>query len=129
MVDDLIMPIIGIIGKADFTNLFLPLSRAVTASNLVDARKQGGVLAYGDFITVVINFAIVAAALFLIVKGDQHDEEDRAARSGGRRRRRSPGGRAAHPDSRRAGQELTDHEALARARAYCHLRGGRARGP
>jgi large conductance mechanosensitive channel len=69
VVDDLIMPIIGIVGKADFSNFFLPLSSAVTATNLVDARKQGGVLAYGDFITVVINFAIVAAALFLIVKG------------------------------------------------------------
>jgi large conductance mechanosensitive channel len=69
VVDDLIMPIIGIFGKADFSNFFLPLSGAVTATNLVDARKQGGVLAYGDFITVVINFAIVAAALFVIVKG------------------------------------------------------------
>ena len=68
VVDDLIMPIIGIFGKADFSNFFLPLSGAVTATNLVDARKQGGVLAYGDFITVVINFAIVAAALFVIVK-------------------------------------------------------------
>jgi large conductance mechanosensitive channel len=69
VVDDLIMPIIGIFGKADFSNFILPLSGAVTATNLVDARKQGGVLAYGDFITVVINFAIVAAALFVIVKG------------------------------------------------------------
>ena len=63
------MPIIGIFGKADFTNYFLPLSSAVTATNLVDARKQGGVLAYGDFITIVINFLIVAAALFLVIKG------------------------------------------------------------
>jgi large conductance mechanosensitive channel len=68
VVNDVIMPIIGIFGKADFTNFFLPLTSAVTATNLVDARKQGGVLAYGDFITVVINFLIVAAALFVIVK-------------------------------------------------------------
>ena len=68
-VNDLIMPIIGIFGKADFSNFFLPLSSAVTEHDLVGARKQGGVLAYGDFITVVINFAIVAAALFVIVKG------------------------------------------------------------
>ncbi len=68
VVNDIIMPIIGIFGKADFTNFFLPLSSAVTATNLVDARKQGGVLAYGDFITVAINFLIVAAALFIIVK-------------------------------------------------------------
>ena len=68
VVNDVIMPIIGIFGKADFTNFFLPLSNAVNATNLVDARKQGGVLAYGDFITVIINFIIVAAALFVIVK-------------------------------------------------------------
>jgi large conductance mechanosensitive channel len=69
LVGDLIMPIIGIAGKADFSNYFLGLSPAVTATNLTDARKQGGVLAYGDFLTVCINFAIVAAALFLVIKG------------------------------------------------------------
>jgi large conductance mechanosensitive channel len=68
LVNDLIMPIIGIAGKADFSNYYIPLSGAVTATNLADARKQGGVLAYGDFITVVINFAIVAAALFVAIK-------------------------------------------------------------
>jgi large conductance mechanosensitive channel len=69
LVNDVIMPIIGIAGKADFSNYYLPLSNAVTATNLADARKQGGVFAYGDFITVVINFAIVAIALFLAIKG------------------------------------------------------------
>jgi large conductance mechanosensitive channel len=69
LVNDVIMPIIGIAGKADFSNYFLPLSSAVTATNLEDARKQGGVFAYGDFITVVINFAIVAVALFVAIKG------------------------------------------------------------
>jgi large conductance mechanosensitive channel len=69
LVNDIIMPIIGIAGKADFTNYYIPLSSAVTATNLADARKQGGVFAYGDFITVVINFAIVAIALFLVIKG------------------------------------------------------------
>ena len=63
------MPIIGIAGKADFTNYYIPLSSAVTAPNLADARKQGGVLAYGDFISVVINFLIVAIALFVVIKG------------------------------------------------------------
>jgi large conductance mechanosensitive channel len=63
------MPIIGIAGKADFSNYFIPLSSAVTATNLADAKKQGGVFAYGDFITIVINFLIVAAALFLVIKG------------------------------------------------------------
>ena len=68
LVDGIIMPIIGIFGKADFSNYFLPLSSAVTATNLADARKQGGVLAYGDFITNLIQFLIVAAALFAVVK-------------------------------------------------------------
>lgn len=68
LVDGIIMPIIGLFGKADFSNYFLPLSSAVTATNLADARKQGGVLAYGDFITNVIQFVIVAAALFLVIK-------------------------------------------------------------
>ena len=69
LVNDIIMPIIGIAGKADFSNYFVPLSSAVTATNLADARKQGGVFAYGDFITIVINFVIVAIALFLAIKG------------------------------------------------------------
>ena len=69
LVDDVIMPIIGIAGKADFSNYFIPLLNAVTATNLADARKQGGVFAYGDFITVVINFLIVAVALFVVIKG------------------------------------------------------------
>ena len=68
LVNDLIMPIIGIAGKADISNYYIPLSGAVTATNLADARKQGGVLAYGDFISVVINFAIVAIALFIVIK-------------------------------------------------------------
>ena len=69
LVNDIIMPIIGIAGKADFTNYYIPLSSSVTATNLEDARKQGGVLAYGDFISVVINFVIVAVALFIVIKG------------------------------------------------------------
>jgi len=68
LVNDIIMPIIGIAGKADFSNYFIPLSSAVKATNLADARKQGGVLAYGDFISVLINFAIVAVALFIVIK-------------------------------------------------------------
>jgi len=69
LVNDIIMPIVGIAGKADFTNYFLALNSSVTAGDLAGARKQGGVLAYGDFITIVINFLIVAAALFFVVKG------------------------------------------------------------
>ena len=69
LVNDLIMPIIGIAGKADFSNYYIPLSSAVTATNLADARKQGGVFAYGDFISAVINFLIIAIALFIVIKG------------------------------------------------------------
>ena len=68
LVNDIIMPILGIAGKADFSNYFLPLASGVTATNLADAKKQGGVLAYGDFVSVVINFAIVAVALFVVIK-------------------------------------------------------------
>lgn len=70
LVDDLIMPIIGALtGGIDFSNYFIRLSSAVTATNLVEAKKQGAVLAYGSFITVVIQFLILAWIIFLMVKG------------------------------------------------------------
>ncbi len=69
LVGDIIMPIVGsITGGIDFSNYFLPLSSKVTAAVLVDAKKQGAVLAWGDFLTLVINFLIIAFALFLVVK-------------------------------------------------------------
>ena len=65
----IIMPVIGAItGGLNFDNYFLGLSSAVTASNLADAQKQGAVLGYGGFITIVINFLIVAFILFQLVK-------------------------------------------------------------
>lgn len=68
-IDDLIMPLVGkLSGGMDYTNKFLGLSDVVTATNLVDARKQGAVIAYGDFITIGINFLIVAFVMFLVVK-------------------------------------------------------------
>jgi large conductance mechanosensitive channel len=69
LVNDIIMPFIGAIGGADFSNNFFGLSHAVVASNLVDAKKQGPVFAYGNFITVAVNFIIIAFVLFLVVKG------------------------------------------------------------
>ena len=70
LVDDIIMPIVGaIFGGFDFSNYFLPLSSEVTAPSLVEAKKQGAVFAYGNFITVVINFLILAWIIFLMVKG------------------------------------------------------------
>ena len=68
LVKDIIMPIIGLVGSADFSNYFLPLSHNVTATNLADAQKQGAVLAWGSFLTYVVNFLIVAFVLFLAVK-------------------------------------------------------------
>jgi large conductance mechanosensitive channel len=70
LVNDIVMPIIGAIsGGIDFSNYFLPLSSKVTATSLAEARKQGAVLAWGNFITLVINFLIIAFAMFLAVKG------------------------------------------------------------
>ncbi len=69
LVGDIIMPIIGsITGGLDFSNYFTGLSKAVTATNLADARKQGAVLAWGNFLTLTINFLIVAFVLFMVIR-------------------------------------------------------------
>jgi large conductance mechanosensitive channel len=69
VVGDLFMPVVGaILGGLDFSNYFLPLSSTVNAPSLVEAKKQGAVLAYGSFLTIVINFTIIAAILFIVVK-------------------------------------------------------------
>lgn len=69
LVGDVIMPIIGsITGGLDFSNYFTPLSKAVTANTLVEAKKQGAVLAWGSFLTLTLNFLIVAFVLFLVVR-------------------------------------------------------------
>jgi large conductance mechanosensitive channel len=70
LVNDLIMPVIGALtGGLDFSNYFTPLSKAVTSPALADARKQGAVLAWGNFLTITVNFLIIAFVLFLIVRG------------------------------------------------------------
>jgi large conductance mechanosensitive channel len=71
VVDDIVMPIVGLIlgGGVDFSDYFLPLSSDVTANTLAAAREQGAVLAYGNFITVIINFLILAFIIFLMIKG------------------------------------------------------------
>jgi large conductance mechanosensitive channel len=69
LVGDIIMPIIGsITGGLDFSNYYTGLSKAVTATNLADAKKQGAVLAWGNFLTLTINFLIVAFVLFLVIR-------------------------------------------------------------
>ncbi|TPP09767.1 large conductance mechanosensitive channel protein MscL [Rhizobium glycinendophyticum] len=70
LVQDIVMPLVGVVfGGFDFSNYFLPLSSKVTATSLAAAREQGAVFAYGNFITVVINFLILAWIIFLMVKG------------------------------------------------------------
>ena len=69
VVGDILMPIIGAItGGLDFSNYYIPLSSKVTADSLVEAKKQGAVLAWGSFLTAVINFIIIAFVLFLVVR-------------------------------------------------------------
>jgi large conductance mechanosensitive channel len=69
LVGDVIMPVIGALtGGLDFSNYFIPLSSKVTAATLVEAKKQGAVLAWGNFLTIVINFMIIAFVLFLAIR-------------------------------------------------------------
>ena len=69
IVNDIFMPIVGALtGGLDFSNNFVPLSSSVTADTLAAAKEQGAVLAYGNFLTVVVNFIIVAFILFMLVR-------------------------------------------------------------
>ena len=68
LVGDLIMPIVGkIFGGLDFNNYFIALS-GQTQATLVEAKKAGAVFAYGSFLTIAINFIILAFIIFLMVK-------------------------------------------------------------
>jgi large conductance mechanosensitive channel len=69
VVTDIIMPVVGgMTGGLDFSNYFLPLSSKVTATTLVEAKKQGAVLAWGNFLTLTINFVTIAFILFLLIR-------------------------------------------------------------
>ncbi|WP_034994167.1 large conductance mechanosensitive channel protein MscL [Beijerinckia mobilis] len=68
LVNDIIMPFFGALGGLDFSNYFLPLTKGVTANSLAEARRQGAVLAWGNFLTVAVNFLIIAFVLFLVVR-------------------------------------------------------------
>lgn len=68
IVADLIMPIVGkLFGGLDFSNYFIQLSGAA-ATNLADAKKAGAVFAYGSFLTVAVNFAILAFIIFVMIQ-------------------------------------------------------------
>ena len=69
LVGDVIMPIIGAItGGIDFSNYYIPLSSKVAATTLAEAKKEGAVLAWGNFLTITLNFIIIAFVLFLVIR-------------------------------------------------------------
>jgi len=68
IVGDLIMPLVSrLFGGLDYSNYFIPLA-GQTATTLAEAKKAGAVLAYGNFITVAINFIILAFIIFIMVR-------------------------------------------------------------
>ena len=70
LTDDIIMPVVGkVVGNMDFSSYYMSLSDKVpTGLALAEAKKLGPVLAYGNFITVVLNFIILAFIIFLMIK-------------------------------------------------------------
>lgn len=70
VINDLVMPVVaGVVGSPDFSNAYLDLKGTIPDGTPLDkAREMGPVLAYGNFITVVINFLLLALAIFMIVK-------------------------------------------------------------
>jgi large conductance mechanosensitive channel len=83
MVGDVIMPVIGAVtGGLDFSNYYVPLNESVkTGMPLADAKKAGAVLAYGSFITAVLNFLIIAFVLFLAIQGINRMRRQEAAQA------------------------------------------------
>ena len=79
VVNDLIMPLVGkVTGGLDFSNYFIPLA-GQAATTLADARKAGAVFAYGNFLTVLVNFVILAFIIFLMVKQINRMKQDALA--------------------------------------------------
>ncbi len=76
LIDDVIMPLVGkFVGNVDFSNIYIPLSEAVSAAKeanpslpLAEAKELGSVLALGNFISILINFLILAFVIFIMVK-------------------------------------------------------------
>ncbi|MGE0423070.1 MAG: large conductance mechanosensitive channel protein MscL [Reyranellaceae bacterium] len=80
LVADIIMPLIGMFGTVDFSNMYVVLKGTVAPGlSLADARKAAVVWGYGNFITIAINFIIIAFALFLVVKGINRLRREEAA--------------------------------------------------
>lgn len=79
IVGDLIMPVVGkIFGGLDFNNYFIPLA-GQTATTLAEAKKAGAVFAYGSFITILLNFIILAFIIFIMVKQMNRLKREEAA--------------------------------------------------
>jgi large conductance mechanosensitive channel len=69
VVNDLIMPLVGkVVGGLDFTNYYVALANQPAGLPLAEAKKIGAVFAYGSFLTVALNFVILAFIIFLMVK-------------------------------------------------------------
>ncbi|HYR25536.1 MAG TPA: large conductance mechanosensitive channel protein MscL [Aquabacterium sp.] len=69
LVNDLIMPLVGkVVGGLDFSNYYLALAGQPAGLTLADAKKAGAVFAYGSFLTVALNFVILAFIIFLMIK-------------------------------------------------------------
>ena len=104
LVGDIFMPVVGAVtGGLDFSNYFVGLSSKVTADTLAEAKKQGAVLAWGNFLTIVINFLIVAARDVRAGQSDPAPPPEGGGQAAGRAA--APGGVAAG-DPRSAGEAI-----------------------
>jgi large conductance mechanosensitive channel len=85
VIEDLIMPVVGkVLGNVDFSNMYIALSDKIVKVNdqwpaLAEAKKLGPVFAYGNFITVLINFTILAFIIFLMIKAMNNLRKKEAA--------------------------------------------------
>jgi large conductance mechanosensitive channel len=85
VIEDLIMPVVGkVLGNVDFSNMYIALSDKIVKVGdnwpaLAEAKKLGPVFAYGNFITVLINFTILAFIIFLMIKAMNNLRKKEAA--------------------------------------------------
>jgi large conductance mechanosensitive channel len=69
IVGDLIMPLVGkLVGGLDFSSYYIPLAGQAAGLTLEEAKKTGAVFAYGNFITILVNFMLLAFIIFMMVK-------------------------------------------------------------
>jgi large conductance mechanosensitive channel len=70
----------AVTGGLDFSNHFIPLSKTVTSPVLSEAKKQGAVIGWGNFLTIAVNFLIIALVLFLVIRAINSLKKSPAAR-------------------------------------------------